>query len=83
MNFSTTFLFIEMLLYRHQFQVLQNVSQCLTPYDIQFLECNLTTANSFIMIGPEFIFPQCLSSVLSLLHYLIDKTSYYFDTLDM
>lgn len=47
--------------------VLQNASQCVTmlhtPNDIQFLECNLTTANSFILIGPELFFfflSQCL-----------------------
>jgi len=31
-------------------KLLHNASQCLTLYDIPFLECNLTPANCFIMI---------------------------------
>lgn len=50
--------------------------------DISFLECNLTPANCFIMIRPMILFFR-ISSVHSLLHYLIDKTSHYFDTLGM
>lgn len=64
--------------------MLHNALQCLTPYDIQFLECNLTTANSFIWLDLNFYFLFfTMSSVLSSLHYLIDKTSHYFDTLDI
>lgn len=54
--------------------MLHSVSRCFThpmiSNDIQFLECNLTTANSFILIGPELLL-FFLSQFLQYSHFPI------------